>query len=143
MTLLPSDLFTRKTTPRLDLMAQFYEKMTDHPKMELIELIEGLLILRGSENYHICLVFPFVDRIAQAYDCISHLALHVVRVSSDDRTFAPAYQAEREFSIVAPFVIPSTVAFVKEDDHPVIVNIKGKIVLDNVPSLMWKSLLPS
>jgi len=140
---LPTDLFTRKTTPKLDLMAQFYEKMTDHPKAKLIELIEGLLTLRGSERYHICLVFPFVGRIAQAYDCISHQALHVVRVSGNDRTFVPAYQAEREFSVVAPFIIPSTVAFANEDDHAVIVSIKGKIVLDYVPTLMWKSLLPA
>ena len=142
----PKDLITPENTPDLELMTHLYEKMTGFPPEDLVVLREKHLLYfetkddhEGKLVEHVCLMFPFVGDTAQAYDCVYSMALHVKHVRGDGLV-ASVYVPSRDFRVVAPFVVSTTIALTKKENRPVIINAKGEVVLDPAPRFWLKGL---
>jgi hypothetical protein len=147
---LPKELITTANTPDLQLMTHLYEKMTSFPPEELVVLWEKYFVSPGKvaeENSaqtvygHKCLIFPFVGKFAQAYDCVSNIALHIRKYRGDKHKVIPVYTPRREFRVIAPFILTTTLAITKNENRPVIIDMSGEIILEDVPPPMLKGLL--
>ncbi len=129
----------------LELMALLFDKITRFPWYEIVVVAERRVIRddKPGEKPRLCFVFPPVDGVAQAFDHRTGVALHVTTdPSRRDACVRPLYElSEREFYVVAPFQNSRALAVTKSGRRPVIIDLRGEVVVDPVPRSMMDKML--